>query len=175
MNKLKSILILIAALATSACSTANAASVEARVTGVERLMETVTGTSYREVCQNIQVPIYETRRSTRSGSTGDVLTGAIIGGAIGNQFGDGKGKDAMTVLGAIVGADTATRRTDTYQVQTGSRTQRECYQEPFNTTRRVPTGYLVRYEWNGLYGDFVTNHPYRTGDTVIVTVNVTLN
>lgn len=172
MTNLKNIVVA-AALAITASTAAQAASVDAQVTSVDRLMESVVDTHYREVCRNVQVPTYETRRNTRSGSTGDALAGAIIGGAIGNQFGGGKGKDAMTVLGAIVGADVATRRTDTYQVQNGYRNQQECYQEPVNTTRRVPAGYLVRYEWNGLRGDFITDHPYQVGDTV--TVNVTLN
>ena len=49
--------------------------------------------------------------SQGNASTGDVLAGAIIGGVIGNQFGKGKGNDAATVLGAIIGADTQIKRT----------------------------------------------------------------
>lgn len=33
--------------------------------------------------------------------------GALIGGAIGNQFGGGSGKDVATILGAIIGGSTA--------------------------------------------------------------------
>lgn len=57
------------------------------------------------ICQDIQVPVY----SQGPASTGDALAGAIIGGVIGNQFGSGSGRDAMTVLGAIVGADVANK------------------------------------------------------------------
>lgn len=53
----------------------------------------------RQVCYQEQVPV------RRHSDGGDVLTGALIGGAIGNQFGSGDGKDAMTILGAIVGAN----------------------------------------------------------------------
>lgn len=59
----------------------------------------------QEQCFEQQTPIYQ----NRNGSSGDVLAGALIGGAIGNQFGSGDGKDAMTILGAIVGADAASR------------------------------------------------------------------
>jgi uncharacterized protein YcfJ len=56
------------------------------------------------VCQTVEVPVYGNKAST-----GDTIVGAIIGGAIGNQFGGGSGKDAMTVLGAIAGADIANK------------------------------------------------------------------
>lgn len=36
--------------------------------------------------------------------TGGAVIGAILGAATGRQFGDGKGRDAMTVIGAIAGA-----------------------------------------------------------------------
>lgn len=36
--------------------------------------------------------------------TGGAVIGAILGAATGHQFGDGKGRDAMTVIGAIAGA-----------------------------------------------------------------------
>ena len=54
-----------------------------------------------EVCKDVRIQ--------GQASTGDTIFGAIIGGAIGNQFGGGKGKDAATVLGAIVGADIANK------------------------------------------------------------------
>lgn len=53
----------------------------------------------QRVCYQEQVPV------RRHSDGGDVLAGALIGGAIGNQFGQGDGKDAMTILGAIVGAN----------------------------------------------------------------------
>lgn len=40
-------------------------------------------------------------------SGGEQLTGALIGGAIGNQFGSGNGRKIMTATGAIVGAGIA--------------------------------------------------------------------
>lgn len=69
---------------------------------------------YTKVSRPVQECHYEYRNSN---NTGDALTGAIIGGAIGNQFGAGSGKDAMTVLGAILGAQTATKNSNTIQVE----------------------------------------------------------
>lgn len=44
---------------------------------------------------------------TPQGETTNRITGAIVGGAIGNQFGKGDGKTAMTAVGALVGAAVA--------------------------------------------------------------------
>lgn len=42
-------------------------------------------------------------------SDGNALIGALIGGVIGNQFGGGKGRVAMTVVGAGAGAAVASK------------------------------------------------------------------
>ena len=76
------------------------------------------------VCETVQVPIYGQVQG--QSSTADTIVGAVIGGAIGNQFGGGSGKDAMTVLGAIAGADVANKRGNTQQVITGYRNQQQC-------------------------------------------------
>jgi uncharacterized protein YcfJ len=41
------------------------------------------------------------------GSATNELVGALFGGAIGNSFGKGDGKDAMTLFGALMGASLA--------------------------------------------------------------------
>ena len=69
-----------------------------------------------EVCKDVQI--------RGQASTGDTVFGALLGGVIGNQFGGGKGKDAATILGAIVGADVANKNTS----KTGG-TQRQCQVE----------------------------------------------
>ena len=61
-----------------------------------------------EECGMVKVPIYGV--VDRPASGGEVLSGAVIGGVIGNQFGKGSGNDAMTVLGAILGGSTANQR-----------------------------------------------------------------
>ena len=62
------------------------------------------------VCSEVDVPIYGNNGKAQ---TGEVLGGAIIGGILGNQVGGGKGKDAATILGAILGADFANKKSGT--------------------------------------------------------------
>lgn len=97
--------------------------------------ETVSTPVRVNECRNVDVPIYGTR--DRRGSDGDVLAGAIVGGVIGNQFGGGSGKDAMTVLGAIVGANHMANRTTEEIV--GYRTERQCAEAVIYENNRVRT------------------------------------
>ena len=53
-----------------------------------------------EVCKQVHQGIGD-------GSTTNEIIGAIFGGAIGNQFGEGDGKDAMTLAGMFLGASLA--------------------------------------------------------------------
>ena len=53
-----------------------------------------------EVCKQV-------RQGTGNGSATNEIIGAIFGGAIGNQFGEGDDKDAMTLAGMFLGASLA--------------------------------------------------------------------
>lgn len=44
--------------------------------------------------------------------------GALIGGAIGNQFGSGSGRDVATILGALIGGSIAHERNPQYRQKT---------------------------------------------------------
>ena len=100
-----------AGIFTLIASTANAETVQ------DHYKTVIEQNPYRvEVCKDVRIQ--------GQASTGDTLFGALIGGAIGNQFGGGKGKDAATVLGAIVGADVANKRGN----KPGG-TQRQCQVE----------------------------------------------
>ena len=70
-------------------------------------------------CSEVDVPIYS---NTGKAQTGEVLGGAIIGGILGNQVGGGKGKDAATILGAILGADFANKKSGTKTIVAYKRT-----------------------------------------------------
>ena len=63
---------------------------------------------WTEVCEEFHKPIYG--MIERPASSAEVFTGFLIGGAVGNQFGSGSGNDAMTVVGALMGADSAGQR-----------------------------------------------------------------
>ena len=51
--------------------------------------------------------IKETLQQSGDGSATNEIMGAILGGAIGNQFGEGDGKEAMTLAGIFLGASLA--------------------------------------------------------------------
>ena len=57
-----------------------------------------------EVCK--QVRQQNTYNNGYTSST-DQLVGAVIGGAIGSEMGQGRGNDAMTLFGALIGASMA--------------------------------------------------------------------
>jgi uncharacterized protein YcfJ len=112
-------LILASALIFSAMPVLANQSVNATITDHFRNVTSNVPVTER-VCETVNVPVYGS-----SGSTGNTIAGAIIGGAIGNQFGNGSGRDAMTVLGAIVGADVANRSAQNNSV-TGYRQEHQC-------------------------------------------------
>lgn len=76
-----------------------------------------------KVCEDVQVPIYGIL--DRPASSGEQAAGAIVGGVIGNQFGKGDGNTAMTILGALAGANVASERKQE-KVITGYRTEHQC-------------------------------------------------
>ena len=83
------------------------------------------------------------------------LGGAIIGGAIGNQFGEGDGKTAMTVLGAIIGAEAGSG---------GRKTQ--CRNEINSRVERVFVGYNVKWKWVHSTGQFQTMEHFDVGQRI---------
>jgi uncharacterized protein YcfJ len=157
-------LLLSVALIISA-STAFAETVNARVTDVITNYTYVSNPVDVEYCRNVEVPVY---KNVQGGSTGDVLAGAIIGGAIGNQFGGGSGKDAMTVLGAIVGADVAGRQGNRQQVA-GYRNEVQCEYHTEYQDQRVVDGYIVYFRYGQHVGSVVTDRYYEVGDRIRIT------
>ena len=101
-----------------------------------------------EVCKDVRIQ--------GQASTGDTIFGAIIGGAIGNQFGGGKGKDAATILGAIVGADVANKNSNKpgsvqrqCQIETRyEERQREIYSHSTVTFSTEGKKYTVKFQKN---------------------------
>jgi uncharacterized protein YcfJ len=130
--------------------------------------QNVSTPRYRTDCQTVEVPIYGGRSQA---STADTFVGALIGGAIGNQFGGGSGKDAATVLGAIVGADVANKKGGQQQI-IGYRQEQVCQNVTFYETQEQIKNYTVTYEWNGLQGRTVTYNNYRVGDRIPVSVSI---
>jgi uncharacterized protein YcfJ len=82
----------------------------ARVVDVAPIVQRVrVQTPSRECWEEVEYQAYR-RETYVPGSTGPVRTagptiaGGLIGGVIGHQFGGGSGRDAMTAVGALVGA-----------------------------------------------------------------------
>lgn len=119
---MKQILLATAIVATPAMAETTKATIEdVFATVVERTPYT------RQVCQNVEVPIYGTvTRQGGGASGGDVLAGMILGGLLGKgATGKDDGAKAGAVLGGIIAADKANRpRTET--VITGYKTERQC-------------------------------------------------
>lgn len=140
----------------------------ARVLRTTPIYETVSVNQPRERCWNERV----THRQPRQGkSYTPSIAGAIIGGAVGNQFGKGSGKDAMTVAGAILGAsignDLGGRggRGRAYTT-----TERRCERVDDYRSRQELVGYRVKYKYNGKV--FWTEMDHHPGETVRVRVSV---
>ena len=140
----------------------------ATITKITPNYQNVSVPQYRTDCKIVEVPIYGGRKQA---STADAFVGAIIGGAIGNQFGGGSGKDAATVLGAIVGADVANKKGSQEQI-IGYRQEQVCQNVTFYETQEELKNYTIRYEWRGIVGKTVTYNKYRVGDRIPVDVTV---
>ena len=80
--------------------------------------------STRNVCQNVEVPVYGTRQGDFN--TGGAIIGGLVGGLLGNQVGGGSGREAATGVGAIAGAIIGGGGGNTQQVITGYRMERQC-------------------------------------------------
>lgn len=118
---------------------------------------------YHTECYDVRVPVYG---RTTGGSNGDVFAGAIIGGAIGNQFGSGSGKDAMTVLGAIIGANEGSKATR--EVIVGYRFEQQCTNVARMVNEPVISGYMIEYKFDGKVYEQSTSRRYHVGQRVNV-------
>jgi len=89
------------------------------------------------------------------------VTGAILGGVIGHQFGGGSGRHVTTaagsILGAVIGRDVGRRHGDD---RTYTMVERRC--RPVNDYHKAEriVGYRVTYDYQGrTYTTHMANHP----------------
>ena len=168
MNKLLATVAMIGSMSFAASASADE---YATITHVNPNYQNVSVPKYRTDCRVNQVPIYGSVKNGQA-STGDTILGAIIGGAVGNQFGGGKGKDAATVLGAIIGADVANKKPRTSQQIIGYREEQTCNNVTYYETQQELKNYSIRYEWRGIVGKTVTYNNYRVGDRLPIRVTI---
>ena len=159
--------------------------VYARVTDVRPLVEQV----------RIKVPVRECYESTayappaygsgygsgygpaRPGNAvGGTIVGGVVGGVIGDRFGGGEGRDAMRLLGALVGAaighDAATRRQAAYYPQQRSEAYpvEECTTRYESRIEERTRGYEVAYVYEGR--QYYTETASPPGDRIPIEVSV---
>tara|TARA_B110000503_G_C7136101_1_gene408866 strand:- start:1228 stop:1734 length:507 start_codon:yes stop_codon:yes gene_type:complete len=165
MNKL---LAAITAVVTLTTTTAFAQTEYATIVKVNPNYQTISVPVQHTECNIVEVPVYS---SQGHASTGDTVLGAIIGGAVGNQFGGGRGNDAATVLGAIIGADIANKNSGQQQI-IGYRQEKVCQNVTFYEKQEKLENYNITYEWNGIRGRAVTYNIYQVGDTIPVNISI---
>lgn len=122
----------------------------------------------REECWNEAVQ----HRQENDYTTGRTILGGLIGAAIGNQIGRGRGNDAATVVGglagAAIGANSAKKDRHSEHYVTQERRCRTVYET--RSEERIE-GYDVTYRYAGQ--TYTTQLPYDPGRRLPVQVSVT--
>lgn len=118
--------------------------------------------------------VYDERRR-RHGTAPATIAGGLIGGAVGRQFGDGKGRDAMTVVGTLIGSAiahdrAADRHYDDYD-RPRTRVVERCETRWDTYDDRRLEGYRVTYWYGGR--EYTTRTAHEPGDRIRVKVAVT--
>ena len=115
--------------------------------------------------------IKETLQQSGDGSATNEIMGAILGGAIGNQFGEGDGKDVMTLAGIFLGASIANdaeKANSTGQVVVS---QEVCENKVRQKIERRLSHYKINVEYEGRDLSFTSKkRPYDDVIKVKVTV-----
>ena len=149
--------------------------VYAQVIDVEPIYRFIRVRTPQRECWDEQVRERPVRRPNGVGAA--TVAGGLIGGAIGNQFGDGNGRDALTVLGALIGSavahEEASRHAhdDYYYERTRIRTVERCTIRYTSREERRLEGYHVTYVYAGQ--KYATRMPRDPGDRIRVRVAVT--
>ena len=151
--------------------------VKAKVVHVEPIVRIVEVSTPERVCWNETVRHYGQPAGRRTHSYGPALLGGVVGGVLGNQFGDGRERRIMTVAGALLGASVGHgvakhHRKHHYQssARTYRTTERHCdIQKTVHEEERID-GYRVTYQYRGR--EFVTRTVHHPGRTLRVRVQV---
>ena len=139
----------------------------ATVTSVEKVYEQYRVDEPYQDCY-----IKETLQQNGDGSATNEIMGAILGGAIGNQFGEGDGNDAMTLAGIFLGASIANdaeKANSTGQVVVR---QEVCENKVRQKIKRRLSHYKINVDYNGHNVSYTSNRrPYDDVVKVEVTIS----
>ncbi len=164
MKKLTSISILAALVGSSAAyAQSEQQIVSSKVLNRTPIMESIQISTPKRVCYQEQVVTQNTKSYTPS------ILGGIVGAAVGNQVGSGRGKDLATVAGGVLGASVG-RDVQNKNAQTHTALVERCHDETeYHYEERV-TGWRVTYEYNGQ--SYITRTDSDPGETLKLRVNV---
>jgi len=143
----------------------------ARVLSAEPIIRYVTVTTpVRECWEETR---YYTVENEPRGAGVQTLFGAVIGGIVGHQFGGGRGKDAATVAGSLIGASIASdaaRARSPYTTTEYARPVTQCEMRQQTHEEERIDGYHVVYSYNGQ--KYATRMPNDPGNRVRIRVDV---
>ena len=144
---MKKLALSIGLLAVVACAPVHASSITqwGTVTQVRPIHTQVSQQTPKQVCEQVQVPIYANNGQSNNGNA---ILGAIIGGVIGNQFGKGDGNKAATAIGAAIGAVKGSQSGQGKQI-VGYQNVNQCHTEYSSSTKSVVNEYDITYNVNG--------------------------
>ncbi|PLY13501.1 MAG: hypothetical protein C0631_13910 [Sedimenticola sp.] len=128
----------------------------AKVLSAEPIYELVRVNYPEQRCWTEEV--YHPGRGYRNSAT-PTLTGAILGGVVGNQFGRGNGNKAMTIAGALLGASVGN---DMGRQSRRGYVSEEQYCETVDRyeEREELAGYRVKYRYKGqIFWTTTDEHP----------------
>jgi uncharacterized protein YcfJ len=118
--------------------------------------------------------IKETIQSGDGSATNEII-GGIIGGAIGNKFGEGDGKEVMTLAGILMGASIANDAEKAAAAENGTRrviSQEVCETKVRQKIEKRLSHYKVTVDYNGTEVSFSTKRrPYDEIIKIEVTVD----
>lgn len=143
----------------------------ARVVDVDPVVRQVRVETPRRECWDDVRRVESRPHISDPGVGGRTLLGAAIGGVIGHQFGSGRGRDAATVAGTLIGAGVGYDSAAKYSSH-GVREEvvQRCDVRYEHEYEERIDGYRVTYEYNGR--QYTTQMPYDPGERIRVRVAV---
>jgi uncharacterized protein YcfJ len=141
---------------------------EAPVISANPIYRTIEINNPRQQCWEEAVAIPQKQYESRTPE----IVGALLGAAVGYQFGSGRGQDAAAVAGAVLGGSIArdAKHRNRQSQGTGVRYEQRCKTvNEYHTEERLE-GYDVTYQYDGdLY---TTRTKHDPGSTIRVSVSV---